>query len=229
MRSSPRNVMMPLTSGCMRQSSTCCLQRLGESFYASLPFAHCLMVLGEGNALGRMLERDLSQVALMGRTPRGLAAVAAAVAQQQRFELLAHFEPGAHRIHARAAQVPDRLVAFVGDRDRHQLTRSRQARQHQRVASVSLDPIPGFAGDLRGRDYLTPIARRRKLPGQYVSTRTRLVHDQQRVPACRACPVPGSAPQALRLPCPRTAPQHDPPRQSLSPSTPRVHPIRQNP
>src|SRR6202140_2841201 len=87
-------------------------QGLAQALHPGLAFTDRLAVLGEGNVLGRVSEGHRSEVALVGRRPGGLAAVAPAVTQHQRLELLAGFEARAHRIDPRAAQCPDRLVAL---------------------------------------------------------------------------------------------------------------------
>src|SRR4029077_18861722 len=154
-------------------------QGLAQALHASLPFTDRLAVLGEGNVLGGVSEGDLGEVALVSRRPGGLAAVAPAVTQHQRLELLACLEPRPHRIDPCPAQVPDRLVALVRDAYRHEFAGAGQAGEVQCIAPVGLDPLARAARDLRGRHHLATIAQRAQLARQGVPARTGLIHHAQ--------------------------------------------------
>src|SRR6202521_2591863 len=156
-------------------------QGLAQALHASLTFTDRLAVLGEGNVLGGVSEGDRGEVAFVGCRPGGLAAVAAAVTQHQRLKLLARLVPRPHRIHSCPAQVPDRLVALIRDRDRYELACAGQACEVQCIAPVSLDPLPRAARDLRGRHHLTTVAKIDQFARQCVTARTRLVHHVQAV------------------------------------------------
>jgi hypothetical protein len=58
------------------------------------------------------------------------------VAQQQRLELLARLEPRTHRIFLSIRQIPQRLIALIGNRHIDQFPGSRRPRQQQRVAPI---------------------------------------------------------------------------------------------
>ena len=79
----------------------------------------------------------------MRSCPGGTAAVASPLTQQQRLELLARPEPSAHRVFARSRQIAQCLIALIGDRDTYELPGARRSSQQQRIAPISLDPIPG--------------------------------------------------------------------------------------
>jgi hypothetical protein len=67
---------------------------LGQPLHPDCAFSDHLAVLREGDISGRVLDRDLRQVTLMGLRPRRLASKAPAITQQQGFELPAGFEAG---------------------------------------------------------------------------------------------------------------------------------------
>jgi len=156
-------------------------QGLPQSLHPGLSFSDRLAVLGEGHVLGGVREGHPGEVAFVGGRPGGLAAVALAVTQHQRLELLACLEPRPHRIDPRAAQVPDRLVALVRDRDRHEFACGCQACEVERIAPVGLDPLARPARDPRWRHHLAAVAETCQLARQCVTARTPLVHHAQTV------------------------------------------------
>src|SRR5438105_11168942 len=152
-------------------------QGLPESLHPGLTFTDRLAVLGEGNVLGGVSEGHPGEVAFVGGRPGGLATVALAVTQHQRLELLAYLEARTHRIDPRAAQVPDRLVTFIRDRDRHEFACACQACEIERIAPVGLDPLARPSRDPRGRHHLAAVAETCQLARDRKSTRLNSSHE----------------------------------------------------
>src|SRR6185312_7235326 len=125
----------------------CCAQALN----ARLRLRDRLQILHEGDVLRVMGKGQCGQVSLVSGRPRGLARVAATVTQKQRLQLLPGLKTGAYGIDARAAQVPDRLVALV-----------------------RLHPIARPPRYLRGRHHRTAVAAGPQFPGERKSAGPRL-------------------------------------------------------
>ena len=77
-------------------------QRLLQACNARVGLGDRVQVFLEADLLGRVLEPDGGQPAQMGGSPRSLADVSEAVAQQQRLQAVAGVAAFTHRVFARA-------------------------------------------------------------------------------------------------------------------------------
>src|SRR5574337_356847 len=166
-----------------------------------------VQVLLEGDLLRGVRQLHAGEPAQVRGRPRGLAGVADAVAQQQRFEAMARAALLAHRVLARTHHVAHRLVDQFGHAHRAQVVRARQAGQRDCVAPISLDPLARCARDRRGRGHLALDAMACEVAPDDESPRTGLVHHVQPPTAAdepaqrlvQRAQVPANLPQVANL------------------------------
>jgi hypothetical protein len=112
-------------------------------------------VVRVGQAQRGLVEVLRGQPALVQPGPCRAGAVDAAVAQQETLESAPSALQIIQQVGAGSAQIPHRFLLRGGHPDRGQISRAMQPGQPLAVSAVSLDLVPGRAGDQRRGDHLT--------------------------------------------------------------------------
>ena len=130
-----------------------------------------------------MLHLQRGQPAQVGSSPRGLAGVGDAVAQQQRLQTVARVALLAHAVFARSHEVAHSFVGRTRHANDSQVVGARQARKLHRIASVGLDALARRPRD-RGRgDHIALPSLGGEVTLQHEAARAGLIDDvQPRVP-----------------------------------------------
>ena len=136
-------------------------------------------VLLEADLLGGVRQLQRGQPAQVRSRPGAFSRVGDAVAQQQGLEAVAGVALFAHGVLAGTHQVAHGLVGCARHTHRSQVSRSRQPRQHHRVAPVGLDSVARALGNRRGRHHLAFDTRRTQVPPNNETARAGFVHHMQ--------------------------------------------------
>jgi hypothetical protein len=135
-----------------------------------------------------MVERLVAKPARMGLRPGRLPGIDAAVAEQERLQLLMRHPQGVQRRLSSPHQVSNGFMGSVRHPHRGQLSRTMQLRQAQRVTPVGLDPIARPLGYERGGHDSAAMTSLRDLAAKLVSRRSRLIAKVQLHPGLRQLP-----------------------------------------
>ena len=138
-----------------------------------------LQVLFEHDLHGGMRQHQLAQVPHVRHAPRGLLAVAVAVAKQEGFELVAAAAQVLHGIGARAAEIADGFVALVGHMHGGQLAGAVQPGEHACIATVGLDLVARAFRRERGGDDIAGDAPLLQTPRQHEAAGSGLITNAQ--------------------------------------------------
>ena len=128
-----------------------------------------------------MRQHQLAQVAHVRRGPCALGRVTEPVPQQERLEAVACPRAVVHRIGARAAQIPDRLIGGIRHIHRRKVAGTEQAGELFGIPPVGLDFVSGLLRDQRGGHHHAGDPELLQPPRDHEPARPRLVADVQRV------------------------------------------------
>ena len=155
------------------------LEFLFETLEAFRVFGHGADIFLKDDLLRRCRANHLREPPEMGRVPGGPARVPYVVPEQKGFETELGIFEITEGIFACPGEVANGFIFHLGDIDRGEIPRARQAGQLHGVPAVRFDAVTGLFGNQRGGHDPAIIAFFRQIALEPVATRTGFVDEDQ--------------------------------------------------